>query len=263
MTILHKILSLAWRIWFVIMAALATLFIGVLFVLPLSCFPKYFKTAYYFERLWAKMIFFGSGLRIKKAGFIEIESNHPYVVISNHTSMMDIMLMLILHPKPMVFVGKKELISLPVFGFIFKRMNITVDRKDAKSRIQVFRDAKRCISEGKSICIFPEGGVPHEDILLNDFLDGPFAIAIMNGVPLITMTICGMKEILPYAYFRGKPGKVIVSVNQVLETDRLNKTHIPEIKQTCYHLIRINLMRCLMDQGKPIPKRLRKRELND
>lgn len=244
MTRIKQILSFLWRCWFVLVSVFATIFIGVMLVLPFSVNPKHFKTAYFFERLWAKFIFYGSGLSIEKQGFKEIDADHPYVIISNHTSMMDIMLMFILNKQPMVFVGKKELLNLPVFGFIFKRMNITVDRKDSGSRIQVFREAKKCISEGKSICIFPEGGVPDEEIFLQEFLDGPFAIAIMNKVPLVTTTVCGMKEILPYAYFRGKPGKVKVILNQVLDCSRLNKTHIPEVKETSYGLIYRSLKKC-------------------
>lgn len=237
MELLLKTGSFLWRCWFVFVAALSTVFIGGLLVLPFTIDPKHFKTAYFFERWWAKFIFYGSGLRLQKKGFTKENFASPYVIIANHTSMMDIMLMLIVNKDPMVFVGKKELLDLPVFGFVFKRMNITVDRSDSNSRIQVFRDAKRCIAEGKSICIFPEGGVPDEDIFLKEFLDGPFAIAVMNKVPLITTTICGMKKILPYAYFRGGPGKVKLYLNQILETDRLNKSHIEEIKTTSYDLI--------------------------
>lgn len=244
MSLLHKIGSFLWRCWFVLISIFATLFVGVLLVLPFSFNPKHFRIAYFFERIWAKVIFFGSGLSLKKHDFQKINAAHPYVVIANHTSMMDIMLMFILNEKPMVFVGKRELLNLPVFGYIFKRLNITVDRSNPGSRIQVFREAKKCIAEGKSICIFPEGGVPDEEIFLKEFLEGPFAIAIMNKVSLITMTFCGMKKILPYAYFRGKPGRVDVFLNQILDTERLNKNHIEEVKETSYELIYKTLQKC-------------------
>ena len=233
----NKILSFLWRLWFYTLASISTLTIGLFLVLPFSLREKDFPIAYFFERLWAKIIFYGSGLSIKKHGFTSLASAHPYVIISNHTSMMDIMLMFIINEKPMVFVGKKELITLPVFGFIFSRLNIVVDRKDPNSRSKVIRQSIRNVKLGKSICIFPEGGVPDESIVLDEFLDGPFAIAILNKVPLITVTICGLKEILPYDYYKGGPGQVEVYLNQILETERLNKTHILEIKETCYDLI--------------------------
>ena len=244
MKVFNQILSFLWRCWFVFLAVIATIFIGLLFVYPFSFFPNKINTTYYFQRVWAKIIYFGSGNSIKKHDYKEITAEHPYVVISNHTSMMDIMLMFILNKKPMVFVAKKELLNLPVFGLIFKRVSILVDRKDPKSRMKVFRACSMALREGKSVCIFPEGGVPDESVVLKEFLDGPFAISIMNKVPLVTLTFCGMKQILPYAYFRGRPGKVHVFFNQALETNRLNKTHIQEVKGTCYDLIKGSLLRC-------------------
>lgn len=252
---LTKIGSLLWRSWFVLVTFLATLFFGILFVLPLSFREKDFAKAYFFERLWAKTIFYASGLKLKKHGYPDINEAHPYVIISNHTSMMDIMLMLILNQKPMVFVGKKELLGFPIFGYIFSRMNIVVDRKDPKSRSKVVRESIKNIQLGRSVCIFPEGGVPEPEIRLDDFLDGPFAIAVLSKVPLITISICGLKEILPYAYFKGKPGTVDVHFQQILETSRLNKTHIPEIKKTCFELIDTQIKRYewRKERGWPFP----------
>ena len=237
MILIQKIGSLLWRCWFVLVAIFSTFFVGIFLVLPFTFNPKHFRIAYYFERLWAKIIFFGAGLTLKRHDFKELKNYHPYVIISNHTSLMDIMLMLIINREPMVFVGKKELLSLPVFGFIFKRMNITVDRSDAASRIQVFRDAKKAVALKKSICIFPEGGVPNEDIVLKEFLDGPFAIAVMHQIPIVVVTICGMKQILPYAYFRGHPGKVDVYLNDIIDTKGLGRKDIVSIKKECYKLI--------------------------
>ena len=119
-----------------------------------------------------------------------------------------------------------------------------MDRSSPESRKRVYKKSKKRLDKGLSVCIFPEGGVPDESVVLKEFLDGPFAISIMNKVPLVTLTFCGMKQILPYAYFRGRPGKVHVFFNQALETNRLNKTHIQEVKGTCYDLIKGSLLRC-------------------
>lgn len=234
---INKLLSFLWRCWFVILATITTLSIGFFLVFPFTFREKDFSKAYYFERCWALVIFYGAGLKLKKIEFPQTETSHPYVIISNHTSMMDIMVMLILNKKPMVFVGKKELLNFPIFGMIFSKMNIVVDRNNPNSRSQVIRASVKNINLKRSICIFPEGGVPDKSIVLDKFLDGPFAIAIINKVPLITVAICGLKEILPYGYFSGKPGTVEVHFKQSLETSRLNKSHIPEIKETCYDLV--------------------------
>ena len=59
--------------------------------------------------------------------------------IANHTSMLDVMLMLYTVKNPFVFVGKKELVNIPVFGFFYKRVCILVDRNNPRSRAEVYK----------------------------------------------------------------------------------------------------------------------------
>jgi 1-acyl-sn-glycerol-3-phosphate acyltransferase len=100
-----------------------------------------------------------------------LERGKSYMLVANHTSMLDIMLMMRISKNPFVFVGKKELAKIPIFGFFFKRVCIMVDREDTRSRVGVYRRAQRRLDQGLSICIFPEGGVPEEDVLLDSFKD--------------------------------------------------------------------------------------------
>lgn len=244
MSLAYKILSLIWRLWFVFLASLGTIIFGLFFIYPLSFREKDYPKAYYFLRLWAKIVFYGSGLRLKAHNPNQFNITYPSIIIANHTSMMDIMLMYILHKKPIIFVGKEELSRLPIFGFIFKRLNITVDRGNPKSRIKVFREARNHLNRNNSICIFPEGGVPDEAIFLDEFQEGSFAIAIMNKVPIINYSICGMKRILPYAYFRGRPGKVNVYLNKIQLTNDLSKNDIKNVKQYHRDIILKQLSKC-------------------
>lgn len=244
MHVFKSILSLVWRGWFVLVGVISTLVFGAFLIFPLTFREKDFPQAYQLLRVWAKVVLYGSGIWYQKHGFQNFDSHHPYVVVANHTSMMDIMLMFILHPKPMVFVGKKELNRLPVFGYIFNKLHIAVDRDDPNSRMKVFRAAGRKLKEGKSVCIFPEGGVPDRSVFMDEFMDGPFAIAVMNKVPLITLTICGMKRLLPYAYFIGRPGKAHVFLSDVTTTRTLEKKDIPLLRENAYQKIYQQLQDC-------------------
>src|SRR5690606_20438248 len=106
--------------------------------------------------------------------------------IANHTSMTDIMLMLaVVKDNPFVFVGKQELAKIPLFGFFYKRTSILVDRKNTKSKQEVFEQAQKRLAQGLSICIFPEGGVPDENIILDEFKDGAFRLAIDHQIPIV------------------------------------------------------------------------------
>lgn len=149
-----------------------------------------------------------------------IKSN-SYMFIANHTSMTDIMLMLVAVKNPFVFVGKKELAKIPLFGFFYKRTCILVDRSSPKSRQAVFLRAQRRLKSGLSICIFPEGGVPEEDVLLDKFKDGAFRLAINHKTPIVPLTFADNKDRFSYTFFSGSPGKMRAKIHEFLSTENL------------------------------------------
>ena len=139
--------------------------------------------------------------------------------VSNHTSMADIMMMLYVCKNPFVFVGKKELSKIPLFGFFYKRTCILVDRESPKSRRDVFDSAQQKLNQGLSICIFPEGGVPDDkSIPLDVFKDGAFRLAIEHNIPIAPLTFHDNKERFSYDFFSGSPGKMRVKVHEVIPT---------------------------------------------
>jgi len=169
-------------------------------------------------RFWAKIILIGMGFRwnIKKEQ--TLEKGKSYMFIANHTSMVDIMLMLVAIKRPFVFVGKKELAKIPLFGFFYKKTCILVDRSSIKSRQAVFLRAQQRLNQGLSICIFPEGGVPEEHIELDVFKDGAFRLAINHKIPIVPLTFLDNKKRFSYTFFSGGPGKMRVIKHKFLET---------------------------------------------
>ena len=145
------------------------------------------------------------------------------MLVANHTSMLDIMLMLYVSKNPFVFVGKKELVKIPIFGFFYKRVCIMVDRDDTQSRTGVYRRAQKRLQDGLSICIFPEGGVPEEDVILDAFKDGAFKMAIAHKIPVVPMTFYDNKERFPFTFFDGGPGKCRARVHEFFETGILSE----------------------------------------
>lgn len=211
-------LTLLYRIWFYILVLVPIIVLFPFIFLTIiseKTYPFFFKIA----RLWAKMILIGMGFHYKISGDTVFEEGKSYMLVANHTSMTDIMLMLVLVKNhPFVFVGKKELAQIPIFGFIYKRVCILVDRGSSKSRYQVFERAQKRIQQGLSICIFPEGGVPDEHIVLDEFKDGAFRIAIEHQLPIIPMVFFDNKKRFSYTFFSGSPGKMRAKVFPIIET---------------------------------------------
>jgi len=184
-------------------------------ILSEKTYPLFFKIA----RLWSKIILIGMGFNYSIEGDEVFEDGKSYMLVANHTSMTDIMLMLIaVKNHPFVFVGKKELAKIPIFGFIYKRVCILVDRSNSKSRYQVFERAQKRIHQALSICIFPEGGVPEEHIVLDDFKDGAFRIALEHGLPIVPMVFFDNKKRFSYTFFSGCPGKMRAKIYPIIET---------------------------------------------
>ncbi len=219
---LKKIGYTFYRIWFYILVAVPIfIFFPFLLVTALSekLYPQFFWLA---RNLWATPILYGMGCPPKITREQKIQRGKSYMLVANHSSMLDIMLMLYISKNPFVFVGKKELVKIPVFGFFYKRVCIMVDREDTRSRTRVYRRAQRRLNQGLSICIFPEGGVPDDEtVLLDPFKDGAFKMAIAHDIPIVPVTFCDNKKRFSFSFFSGGPGRVRAKVHSFFETSLL------------------------------------------
>jgi 1-acyl-sn-glycerol-3-phosphate acyltransferase len=231
-----------WRVWFYILMAIPILIMFpflVLSILSETSYPYFFKMA----RIWARCILFGMGFRYEMEKNDELESQKSYMFIANHTSMIDIMLMLVLIDKPFVFVGKHELSRIPLFGFFYKRTCILVDRSNSKSKHSVFESAQKRINQGLSICIFPEGGVPDdESILLDSFKDGAFRLAIDHQIPIVPIVFPDNKKRFSYTFFSGSPGLLRAKILAFIETKGRTMNDKNSIKENAWQLIHKQLL---------------------
>lgn len=237
MQIFKNIFYTLYRIWFYILVAIPILIMFPILFLSLikeTWYPFFFKLV----RIWARFILFFMGFRVKIDRKQNTEKNKSYMFIANHTSMADIMLMIVSVKKPFVFVGKKELAKIPIFGFFFKRSSILVDRDSVESRGAVFKRAQKRLNQGLSICIFPEGIVPEENILLEEFKNGAFKLAINHKIPIVPLVFYDNKKRFSYTFFSGGPGVMRVRVLKFVPTESLKMGQdMVELRNKCRLLI--------------------------
>lgn len=220
MKVFKYLFWILYRIWFYILVALPIVVLFPILLISIakeSWYPYFFRIA----RIWAYFILFGMGFRVKIELAQKPDYKASYMFVANHTSMADIMLMLVASKNPFVFVGKKELAKIPLFGFFYKRTCILVDRTSEKSRKAVFLRAQRRLKQGLSICIFPEGGVPEEFIILDEFKDGAFRLAINHQIPIVPYVFLDNKKRFSYTFFSGGPGRMRVFGHRFIETKGL------------------------------------------
>lgn len=220
-------LQLLYRIWFYLLVSIpiVILFPVLLFFTSSERFyPQFFWIA---RNIWANIILYGMFFRPSVNRHERLEKGKSYMLVGNHTSMMDIMMMLKVSKNPFVFVGKQELGKIPIFGFFYKRVCILVDRSSAHSRTLVYKRAQRRLNQGLSICIFPEGGVPDDSsIILDSFKDGAFKLALAHQIPVVPITFVDNKKRFSYDFFSGSPGKMRAVVSPFIQTKSMN------VKQT-------------------------------
>ncbi len=232
-----KLGQLLFRVWFYILVTLPILvFLPFLILVTLSekTYAQFFWMA---RNIWASTILYGMGCFPKIKYEERMQRGKSYMLVANHTSMLDIMLMLRVSRNPFVFVGKKELQNIPLFGFFYKRVCILVDRQDSRSRTAVYRRAQKRLNQGLSICIFPEAGVPDESIILDRFKDGAFKMAIAHEIPIVPMTFLDNKKRFPFRFFSGSPGQLRVKVHRFLDTGELGESDKSELRERTRNLI--------------------------
>ena len=237
MKILRYLFITLWRIWFYTLVLLVIV-IALPVLLIVISHERFYKTFYKVARWWGRTILFFMGFWSEVVVMEQTVKSKSYMFIANHTSMIDIMLMLSVVENPCVFVGKEELTRIPLFGFIFKRTSITVKRDNASSRKEVYNQAQNRLNKGLSICIFPEGLVPSdESVVLSEFKNGAFRLAIEHQIPIVPMTFYDCKKRFSYTFFSGSPGKLRVKSHHFLETSGLDLSHKDVLKDAAFELI--------------------------
>ena len=237
MKIFRNLFYIIWRVWFLGWFLLTLIPIFPILIIVTSSeklYPVFFKIA----RFWAKTILFVMGFKVDLKLNQVLEKEKSFMFCPNHTSMIDIFVMLSITKNPFVFVGKKELAKIPVFGFFYKRTCILVDRSSSGSRKAVFDEARRRMSDGLDICIFPEGLVPDdESIILNEFKNGAFKLAIEHQIPIVPMTFYDCKKRFSYTFFSGSPGKLRIKIHDFISTEGLTLKDNNTLKKQTFDLI--------------------------
>ena len=180
---------------FIIFTVLFLIFFWVLLI-PI-CFPKTFKLTGIINRLWARILFFFTRIPYELEYRFKLDSSKQYIFCPNHFSYLDIPAMGLNHHNT-IFVGKSAMEKIPLFGFMYRKLHITVDRSKLKSRYSTLLRSMQAIDDGKSLVIFPEGGMitqtpPH----MVKLKDGAFRIATQKQIAIVPVTIPYNWIILP------------------------------------------------------------------
>ncbi|MEQ9468638.1 MAG: lysophospholipid acyltransferase family protein [Ekhidna sp.] len=147
------------------------------------------KLALRINCLWAWCFLKMAFIPVKRKWEFKLEKKQQYILCANHFSYLDIPI-LGLFPRPFKFVGKSSLARIPIFGYMYRSLHITVNRSSYRSRAQSLMKAREAIGHGYNLALFPEGGIRLEHYPnMMDFKDGAFKLAVENNVPIVPVTL--------------------------------------------------------------------------
>lgn len=235
MKILGYIFSPIWKIWFVLCFVIPFLALFPLFYFALRT-GKY-DLVFKLKRVWARIISIFSFLypsisyQTKKYNLPK-----PCIIVSNHTSYLDIVFSPFYIDHTAVFMGKYELLKIPLFKYFFVYLDVPVNRKSITNAHKAFSDVGKKIDEGLSVVIYPEGGIS-ESGKLKPFKNGAFKLAVEKQVPIVPVVNLNNWWFLQNGGFfksYGKPGIPRIYVGDPIYTRGMTDKDIDGLKEKVF-----------------------------
>lgn len=233
---IRYLFSSVWRLWFLISFIVAfIIFIPALFYF--TAIVKNNLAVNYLTKYWSGMFMIMSGVFWKVEFEEKLDPKRKYIFCPNHASTLDIPLITAAIPLPLLFMGKKELVSIPLFGYFYRKNSIIVDRSKIRDSYAAFIKAGEKLDKGLNVCIFPEGGIPPSKIFLKKFKNGPFKLAVEKDIFVVPITLADNKKNFPQEYYKGYPGIVRVKVHKPIKANTEDKNAIENLNTSTYNTI--------------------------
>jgi 1-acyl-sn-glycerol-3-phosphate acyltransferase len=148
--------------------------------------------------------------RIDKEGLQQIPDEGPAVLVCNHVSFVDAMVIGGCCPRPVRFVMYYKIFNAPILNFIFRTARaipIAGSKEDPQLLEQAYTDIGNALEAGELVCVFPEGQIT-QDGALNDFRPGVERILARNPVPVVPLALRGLWG----SFFSRRYGTAMMSI---------------------------------------------------
>jgi 1-acyl-sn-glycerol-3-phosphate acyltransferase len=129
--------------------------------------------------------------RFRVKGEENIPAEGAAILVCNHVSFIDPVLLMGASPRPVRFIMDHEIFKLPVLGAFFKlgkAIPIAAQKIDSRVYEQAFAQAREVLSHGDLLCIFPEGGIT-KDGEIGEFKGGVMKLLESNPVPVVPLAL--------------------------------------------------------------------------
>jgi len=205
--------------WLVFVTVFWTIFFGII---TIFIFPFDFTKGKILNKIvksWARIIFFSARVKIKIIGLENLNSLKNYIFAANHSSSLDIPLMLGYIPFWIVPISKIELKWIPFLGWAMQMAgHVFVDRRNHENAMESISDIKESlIKTPRSILLFPEGSRT-SDGNIKPFKSGGLSLGISTGIPIAPVAIIGTFESLGKGSTLFKNNLLTVNIGSPIDT---------------------------------------------
>ena len=168
-------------------------------------------------KVWMKLQMWFLGIKLEQHGKLDESCD---MVMLNHQSLLDIIVMEYIHSRDLAWVAKKEISDLFFFGHIIKapRM-ISIDRENKAGIIHLLKETKDRLNKGRPIAMFPEGTRSNGKELLS-FKPGAKMVANKHGLKVQPVLLFNTRDILDSKKLEAQPGIVKVVYLEPVKADK-------------------------------------------
>ncbi|MDP4269060.1 MAG: lysophospholipid acyltransferase family protein [Bacteroidota bacterium] len=196
---------------------------------------------FYPARLWSIITCFLAFCPVKVEGRYNLMKSHSYIFVANHQGVFDIFLIYGFLNHNFRWIMKRELRSLPFVGAACASAgHIFVDRSNPKSIKESLENARKQLSGGLSVVVFPEGSRTQTG-KIGRFKKGAFQLATDLNLPIVPISIDGPFRIMPRGAHTLSPTHLKLVIHEPISTDDLSVDDIPSLMEKCHSVISLGL----------------------
>jgi len=186
---------------------------------------------------WGRLLAWLTPVIVSVEGGENARQERSYVVVCNHQSAVDILVVYGWLKLDLKWVIKQELRKIPGLGIGCEKVgHIFVDRKKPGKAHQALTEALEHLGNGIGILFFAEGTRSPDGKLLA-FKKGAFRTAIEQQLPVLPVTLIGTRDILPPNSFNPFPGHARMIIHPAIETDGMSELHIVDLMNQAKKMI--------------------------
>ncbi|MDH5607963.1 MAG: 1-acyl-sn-glycerol-3-phosphate acyltransferase [Cyclobacteriaceae bacterium] len=239
-----KILPRLYSIYALFIFLLTNLF----FMLPqlvLAQRTEWHPLALRLNHWWARSFFALIGIRVQIRYKSKLAGKFHYIICANHFSYLDIPSMPLL-PVPFKYVGKNSVSRVPLFGYMFRKIHVTVKRSSFRDRARSLGQIRDMLDKGFNMMIFPEGGIISTQIpYMVPFRDGAFRLSVEKNVPILPVSFHDNHRILPddgrFYFFRHH---LRMTVHKPVFPQEKTEKEIARLRAVVFDTLQKDLLEC-------------------